>query len=417
MSTEATELAREQERLDATYAAFDAAVRALQSRRAAGVDGFAEEALDAMRAERIRIYTEASGPLYFGRIDETGGRALYVGRHAVSSPDNELLSINWRAPAAEPFYTASPLDPHGLVWRRRFDIEDRRVLGFVDERLAAGELDHLTDAIVEDITRQRVGEMRQIVATITPDQYELIAERSDGALVVQGGPGTGKTAVGLHRAAWLLYADPDLAREGVLVIGPNETFIRYIAQVLPALGEQSVEQRAIGSLISEAHRETTESADLATLKGSAVMAEVLSRLLWERIRLPEEDTLVAVGRSSFPVAAAEVRELVLDARERARSYESGRERFRAALVNRLASRALERMGRASMVSQEEVMRAVRSAKDYQRLATRTWPRETPAGLFARLFRNPRHLREVAGDLLSADEVKRLVSVRAPEKRR
>jgi len=135
----------------------------------------------------------------------------------------------------------------------RCEIIYESTLELVDETLTQEDDDHLTDAIVEDITRQRVGEMRQIISTITPDQYELISREADGALVIQGGPGTGKTAVGLHRAAWLLYADPELTRQGVLVVGPNETFIRYIEQVLPALGEGGVEQRPIGSLISNCH--------------------------------------------------------------------------------------------------------------------------------------------------------------------
>ena len=147
---------------------------------------------------------------------------LYIGRHAVADEHNELLAINWRAPAAEPFYAATPAAPHGLVRRRRLDVEGTHGRGYVDERLAGGDGElHLTEAIVEDITRRRVGEMRQIISTITPEQYELIARRDGGALVVQGGPGTGKTAVGLHRAAWLLYADPALARAGVLVVGPE----------------------------------------------------------------------------------------------------------------------------------------------------------------------------------------------------
>ena len=159
------------------------------------------------------------------------------------------------------------------------------MLGFVDEPLEVGFEDHLTEAIVEDITRQRVGEMRQIISTITPDQYSLISRDVEGALVIQGGPGTGKTAVGLHRAAWLLYTNPELGRAGVLVVGPNETFIRYIEQVLPALGEGGVEQRPIGSLVSKPHGEIDESRELATLKGSARIAVVMARLLWDRSEL------------------------------------------------------------------------------------------------------------------------------------
>src|SRR4051795_13417065 len=244
-------LAEEQAHLDLTYAAYDALVAALSvSRRNRQGDVFTEAVLEAMRLERLRAYTASSGPLYFGRIDREDGGTLYIGRHAVANPDNELLSINWRAPAAEAFYAATVGAPRGVRRRRRLDIQDRTVLGFVDEQLATGGEEHLTEAIIEDITRQRVGEMRQIISTITPEQYGLITQRVPGALVIQGGPGTGKTAVGLHRAAWLLYADPQLGREGVLVVGPNRVFITYISQVLPALGEASVEQRAIDALVS-----------------------------------------------------------------------------------------------------------------------------------------------------------------------
>ena len=268
MKAQDADLRREQERLDETYAAFDGALRRLTARttREIGVDEFADAALERMRRERIRVYTEASGPLYFGRIDrEDGGEPLYIGRHVVADAHNRVLVVNWRAPAAEPFYAATAHDRRGIERRRRLDLEDRRVLGFVDEDLRAGEHDHLTEAIVEDIARQRVGEMRQIIATITPEQYGMIREDPTPALVIQGGPGTGKTAVGLHRAAWLLYANPALAREGVLIVGPNRTFIRYIGQVLPSLGEQSVEQREIDALISRPHMEIPEGRELATL--------------------------------------------------------------------------------------------------------------------------------------------------------
>src|SRR3954468_23677546 len=152
------ELDEEQRHLDETTAAFDAAFAALTGRRHRSGDDYANEALEAMRRERIRVYTEASGPLYFGRVDRADGDVLYVGRHAVWSPGNELLSVNWRAPAAEPFYTATEREPRGLTRRRRLDTEDGTLLGLVDEPLLTGVEDHLTEAIVEDITRRRVGE-------------------------------------------------------------------------------------------------------------------------------------------------------------------------------------------------------------------------------------------------------------------
>src|SRR3954463_3741998 len=151
--------AEEQEQLDRTFAAYDALLDALSvSRRNRQGDVFTEEVLERMRLERLRAYTGASGPLYFGRIDRGDAETLSLRRHAVANADNELLAINWRAPAAEAFYAATPEEPRGVTRRRRIDIEDRTVLGFVDEQLVAGADEHLTDAIVEDITRRRVGE-------------------------------------------------------------------------------------------------------------------------------------------------------------------------------------------------------------------------------------------------------------------
>jgi DNA helicase IV len=411
-----SELAAEQEHLDRTYAAYDALLDALSvSRRDRHGDDFTEEVLEQMRLERLRAYTSASGPLYFGRIDRDGQEPLYIGRHAVADTHSELLAINWRAPAAEPFYAATTADPHGLTRRRRLDIEDREVLGFVDEQLAVGGEEHLTDAIVEDITRQRVGEMRQIISTITPEQYELITLRADGTLVVQGGPGTGKTAVGLHRAAWLLYADRQLAREGVLVVGPNRVFITYISQVLPALGEQSVEQRPVDALVSGRPWATGESEELATLLGSGRMAVLLSRLLWERVVIPDEPVSMAVGRVRVEVTPEDVADLIAEAQGR-RTYQAGRERFRDRLADRLVTQVMERARGGRAAAPEAVASAVRQTKEFQRLATRAWPRQTPEALVAALFKNRRRLEAAAGDLLAPEEIDLLLAS-APAKTR
>jgi DNA helicase IV len=403
-----SELAAEQAHLDRTYAAYDALLDALSvSRRDRHGDDFTEEVLEQMRLERLRAYTAASGPLYFGRIDREDGTALYIGRHAVADQRNELLAINWRAPAAEAFYAATPADPQGLTRRRRLDIEDRTVLGFVDEQLAVGE-DHLTEAIVEDITRQRVGEMRQIISTITPDQYALITRRVPGTLVVQGGPGTGKTAVGLHRAAWLLYADRQLAREGVLVVGPNRVFISYISQVLPSLGEQSVEQRPIDALVSGRPWASGESEELATLLGSGRMARLLSRLLWEKVVIPDEPVTMTVARVQVEAAPDEVADVMAEAQARP-TYQAGRERFRDRLADRLVTQVMARARGGRAAAPEAVASAVRQTKEYQRLANRCWPRQTPEALVASLFKNRRRLEAAAGDLLSAAEIDLLLA--------
>jgi DNA helicase IV len=402
------QLAEEQEHLDRTFAAYDALLDALSvSRRNRQGDVFTEEVLERMRLERLRAYTAASGPLYFGRIDRPGEGPLYVGRHAVADEGNRLLAINWRAPAAEPFYSATPADPRGVSRRRRLDIEDRAVLGFVDEQLQTGE-EHLTEAIVEDITRQRVGEMRQIISTITPEQYALITEPPDGALVVQGGPGTGKTAVGLHRAAWLLYADPQLAREGVLVVGPNRVFIAYISQVLPSLGEQSVDQRPIDALVSRRRWDGEDSDERATLLGSARMATALSRLLWERVGPPAAPTSIEVARVAVELAPEDVAEIVAEARTRL-TYDAGRERFRDRLADRVATEVMARSAAAARADPETVLSAVRRTRSYQKLASGSWPRQTPEALVAQLFKNRRRLTAVAGELLAPEEIDLLLA--------
>jgi DNA helicase IV len=255
--------------------------------------------------------------------------------------------------------------------------------------------------------------MRQIIATITPEQYGMIREDPTPALVIQGGPGTGKTAVGLHRAAWLLYANPSLAREGVLIVGPNRTFIRYIGQVLPSLGEQSVEQREIDALISRPHQEIPESRELATLKGSGRMATVLERLLWSRIREPEGETIVRVGNARARIGADEAVALQAAARERTRTYQGARMRFRDALAEQLATSAGRPTVRGTPLGNEDVLTAVRKSPEYQKLANRVWPRVAPDALFADLFKNRKRLQALAGDLLSDDEIALLMSVDPP----
>jgi DNA helicase IV len=410
------ELAAEQRHLDLTWSVFERLLRALVGRtRAVGVDEFADEALDRMRAERIRVYTSSSGPLYFGRVDPVGGGdPLYIGRHAIADERNELLAVNWRAPAAAPFYTATVADHRGIARRRRLDVDERRVSGYVDELLRAQDGDAiLTEAILDDITRRRVGEMRQIVSTITPEQYELITESAGAPLVIQGGPGTGKTAVGLHRAAWLLYSDPALARQGVLVVGPNDLFISYIGQVLPSLGETAVEQRSADALAPRRGDREAEDPEVATLKGSGRMARLLARLLWSRLRVAPETVTLAVAGASVEVAPDDVRRLVATARRQVRSYQSARERFRDGLAGLVAARMTEQARRGLTATQEELMTAVRRTPEFQRLATRTWPRVTAEQLFGRLFGGRRVLAQAADGLLDEDEIELLRASRPP----
>ena len=331
--------AEEQRHLDETYAAYEALLAALSGNRRAQrrrrvLRGGARA--DAARAA-ARVHA-ASGPLYFGRIDRDGGAPLYIGRHAVADEHNELLAINWRAPAAEPFYAATPAAParaHAPPPPRHRGPHGRRATSTSGWPRAA-EL-HLTEAIVEDITRRRVGEMRQIISTITPEQYELIARRVGGALVVQGGPGTGKTAVGLHRAAWLLYADPALARAGVLVVGPEPHVHRLhlagaaVARRAERGAAPDRRARLRAAAAGAASRRSMRRAARQRPDGGAARRGCCGSASARPSERREVD-----GRPRAPsgVEPDEVAALIADARERRRAYQAARERFRDRLADR-----------------------------------------------------------------------------------
>src|SRR5215475_7861153 len=241
------------------------------------VDGeIAQAAVGAWAAKRLRTFEDAERGLCFGRLDvETIRRPLYIGRRWVHDEDQQQLVVNWQAPAARAFYTATPHDPHGVTLRRRFRTDGRRVLDIADEALDGSILDNAAvgDFLLEELERDRTRRMQDIVATIQADQYRLITHAPDRPLVIQGGPGTGKTAVGLHRASWLLYTLRDsLQRRGVLVVGPNRTFMEYVSHVLPALGEETVEQRAVDELAEGVEPDRRDPPDVALLKADTRLA-------------------------------------------------------------------------------------------------------------------------------------------------
>ncbi|HXH96682.1 MAG TPA: AAA family ATPase, partial [Gaiellaceae bacterium] len=240
------ELAAEQAYVDHAYACLDRMRASVERAADASDNEVAALALEAWARRRIRTFHDAERGLVFGRLTlDATPRPLYIGRRWVHDDGHEVLVANWQAPAARPFYTATPAAPHGVVQRRRFRTDGRRIVDISDESLdgTAVEGASVSDFLLEELERRREGRMRDIVATIQSDQYRLITADPERALVVQGGPGTGKTAVGLHRASWLLYTHREQLRR-VLVVGPNPMFMDYVSHVLPALGEEAVEQRA-----------------------------------------------------------------------------------------------------------------------------------------------------------------------------
>jgi len=303
MSDDETELVREQAHVDRAYARLE--VLREQARRwtrgvlDAGLGGTPQARLDRdvlveASLRRLAALALGSEPLVFGRLDARSGERLHVGRVAVPDADLEPLVVDWRAPAAAPFYRATAVDPLGLARRRHLRGRGPRVVALDDEVFGDGDGEGDADqprglvlvgegALMEALRRERTGRMRDIVATIQREQDEVIRAPLAGALVVQGGPGTGKTAVAVHRAAYLLYTYRDrLEHAGVLLIGPTQRFVRYLGDVLPALGEQAVRLARLRDLVAVPGLPATlaaEPAEVAALKGDERMARVLSRAL------------------------------------------------------------------------------------------------------------------------------------------
>jgi len=275
------------------------------------------------------LVDDPSTALFFGRIDRVDGERWYVGRRHVADAEGDPVVVDWRADVSRAFYRASPQEPMELRLRRRFGVEQGRLTAFEDEPLlatvddaagqtpghAAGQATGepaVSAILTREIERPRVGPMRDIVATIQPEQDEIV--RADVAITVcvQGAPGTGKTAVGLHRAAWLLYAFHDrLARSGVLVVGPSSSFVAHVAAVLPSLGELDVRHTTLELLLARATSTPVpargrDSVATATLKGDPRMAEVLRRAVWSHPRPDTEPLVVPRGAGRWRVPAAEV---------------------------------------------------------------------------------------------------------------
>src|SRR5919108_3313261 len=274
------DLPAEQAYLDHAYESLDKMREALVRTAEAGAYEVAVEALEDWAARRLETFEDAERGLSFGRIDLEGVEApVYVGRRWVQDEAHRPLVVNWQAPGARPFYTATPVEPHGVTLRRRFRTRGRQLLDISDEALDGSLADAaaaVDDFLLEELERARDARMRDIVATIQADQYRLIARDPESPLVVQGGPGTGKTAVGLHRASYLLYAHRERLRR-VLLVGPTPAFMDYVSHVLPVLGEENVDQRAIGALVEGVDVSREDPLEVQRLKADVGVAELLRR--------------------------------------------------------------------------------------------------------------------------------------------
>ncbi|MFI9721375.1 HelD family protein [Streptomyces sp. NPDC052396] len=363
----------------------------------------------------------ADTPLFFGRLDYLhapgaeraegareerpsaggGSTILYIGRRHVHDAEGDPMVIDWRAPVSQPFYRASKKDPMDVATRRRFGYTGGELTAYEDEDLTdASSADRASRLLQSEIERPRVGPMRDIVATIQPEQDEIVRAGIGGTVCVQGAPGTGKTAVGLHRVAYLLYAHRErLARTGTLVIGPNRSFLHYIEQVLPALGELNVAQATVDDLVAHVEVRGTDSAEAARIKGDARMAEVLRRAVHSGVTMPVEPVVVVRGSRRWRVPAYELEEIVRELLDRDIRYGAARE----ALPQRIAHAVLVRMEQAGEAPDDRVQDAVARNAAVKAAVKAVWPPVDPAKLVLRLLSDPEFLAEQAAGVLSAEE--------------
>ncbi|MFN2522819.1 MAG: AAA family ATPase [Mycobacteriales bacterium] len=370
-----------------------------------GNDELTMRALWASLARRYeQLLDDGVTPLFFGRLDTEDREVFHVGRRHVSGPDGEPVVIDWRAPVAGPYYRASAQDRQGLLCRRRFGFRDGALTAYEDDRLQTAS--RTSALLLEEIERPRSGPMRDIVATVQPEQDVLVRAPLELTVCVQGAPGTGKTAVGLHRAAYLLYAHRSrLAQTGVLVIGPNRAFLSYVQEVLPALGEVQVTQATADELAPRVKVRRRAGAAEAQVKGDARMARVLDRALWLHASRASEPLVLAVGSRRWRLYPDDVRSLERAVRGRHLAWSASR----AALAGALAS-ALIRLQEDDGISPPDraVERLARSAV-VRAYVDALWPPLTAGKLVTALLTDRDLLRRAADGVLTDDEQEHLAS--------
>ncbi|NJP53820.1 AAA family ATPase [Streptomyces sp. SBST2-5] len=393
-------------------------------------DGASAEALGRYLRTRARqMAEEPDSPLFFGRLDfedseEAGDhrrQRYYIGRRRVSEhPAAPPLVIDWRAPVSRTYYQASALEPRGVAVRRRFGWapwshgapED--LTGLEDEHLDHARGDDGGDAasaiVAAEIERPRLGPMRDIVATIQPEQDNLVRSELNESVCVQGAPGSGKTAVGLHRAAYLLYTFPErLQRSGLLIIGPNRTFLRYISEVLPSLGEIDIAQLTVEDVVARHPVQRADSEDVSVLKHSDRMATVLERALYARVRHPEESIAVTDGSYRWRVDSYDLARVIDEVRGMGVPYGIGREHVRSRVVTLIQQQAERRAGPKSVTWARKIGRS----KPIAALLEAAWPVARPEEVVATLLSDPAVMEAAADGVFDAAEQRALLWAKPP----
>jgi DNA helicase IV len=370
-----------------------------------------------MYQERLTQLDAVEPGLCFGRLDTTAGERLYIGRIGLADERHDSMLVDWRAPAAEPFYRATPAESLGVVRRRHLRTRGREVLDVEDDVFDVTELtdaDRETlgggGALLAALTQSRTGRMADIVATIQAEQDRVIRADASGVLVLQGGPGTGKTAVALHRAAYLLYTRRErLARSGVLVVGPGPTFLRYIDQVLPSLGETGVLLSTLDGLLPGIEVGGVEAVEVARLKADLRMAKLVAAAVAARQRVPAEPVTIGVEDVEIVLEPADV----VMARSRARRSRRRHNRARYVFAKNVLRTVMGRVAQVApgLVGDRSVVRSVMQSQEFRELVDTCWPRLTMTDLVRELL-TPGGLAEAGRDLLTGRE--RELLVRPPD---
>ncbi len=427
------EIGREQEYVSTLYGRLDGlrAEAAGRLKRYLGEPGGTPQARSqresavGMYSERLAQLDAVENGLCFGRLDFDGGGHRYIGRIGIfdDAGDYEPLLMDWRAPAARPFYLATAASPEGVARRRHIRTRRREVVGLDDEVLdlaAARDTRHegLTGeaALLSALTAGRTGRMRDIVETIQAEQDRVIRSGLGGVLVIQGGPGTGKTAVALHRAAYLLYTyRRELSTRGVLIVGPNATFLRYISQVLPSLAETGVLLSTLGDLYPGVAAHRTEPAEAAEIKGRLAMTEVLAAAIRDRQRVPEDAIEIIIDGETWRLDRATCEDARAEARRSGKQHNLARPIFDMAVIHALARQFAEKVGHdpfaedalggddapgeGALLFDEadlaEVRRELRANLDVRAALDTLWPILTPQRLVGDLFADAGRLASAA----------------------
>lgn len=424
-----TPVAEEQEFVDSAYSRLDQLRSQYREQRqkidanhgVGNAQGWTErDALATHFAELSSRLDNVEERLVFGRLDMKDHATHYIGRISLLDEHSAPLLVDWRAPISAPFYQATAQEPLGVVRRRHIATRARTVTSVEDELLDVDQAQHqgLTlqgeGALMSALSSARSGRMGDIVATIQGEQDRVIRASDRGILVVQGGPGTGKTAVALHRAAYLLYTQRErLERSGVLIIGPSRTFLRYIEQVLPSLGESGVVQMTIGDIVPGLSAQDDDPVDIAAIKGRAAFSRILREAVRLIPRLPDRDQVLQVWNRRVTLRIKDVQEALSPARRSGRPHNVARESFAMGLMELLAGRLIVEAGDASSTADIDPddlrtwMSEIRDSVDARRAINLAWmPTQAPAFL-RKLWSRPDLLAQAnrkAGTPLSVEDL-------------